>query len=106
MIEIIYRRKEHSLTVQGHAGSDTYGKDLVCAGVSALVLAWQENLNQLQENGCLQYCWQTVKPGLAQFSCTPKKSFQRVVLLMEDTLFSGFVALAKKYRKYIKFKVI
>lgn len=106
MIEIIYRRKEHSLTVSGHAGSDTYGKDLVCAAVSALVLAWQENLNQLQENGCLQYCWQTVKPGLAQFSCTPKKSFQRVVLLMEDTLFSGFVALAKKYRKYIKFKVI
>ncbi len=106
MIEIIYRRKEHSLTVAGHAQADVFGKDLVCAGVSALVLAWQENLQQLQENGCLQYCWQTLKPGLAQFSCTPKASFRRVVLLMEDTLFSGFVALAKKYRKYIKFKVI
>ena len=106
MIEIIYRRKEHSLTVTGHANADVYGKDLVCAGVSALVLAWQENLQQLQENGCLQYCWQTLKPGLAQFSCTPKASFRRVVLLMEDTLFSGFVALAKKYRKYIKFKVM
>lgn len=36
----------HTLTVQGHANYDKYGKDIVCAGVSALVQAligWAEN---------------------------------------------------------------
>ena len=36
----------HTLSVDGHAGYDRYGKDIVCAGVSALVQAligWAEN---------------------------------------------------------------
>lgn len=36
----------HTLTVLGHANYDKYGKDIVCAGVSALVQAligWVEN---------------------------------------------------------------
>lgn len=36
----------HTLTVLGHAGYDEYGKDIVCAGVSAIVQAlmgWVEN---------------------------------------------------------------
>lgn len=36
----------HTLSVQGHANYDVYGKDIVCAGVSALVQAlmgWIEN---------------------------------------------------------------
>ena len=36
----------HTLTVLGHAGYDEYGKDIVCAGVSAIVQAlmgWIEN---------------------------------------------------------------
>ena len=36
----------HTLTVLGHAGYAEYGKDIVCAGVSALVQAligWAEN---------------------------------------------------------------
>lgn len=36
----------HTLTVLGHANYDEYGKDIVCAGVSAIVQAligWLEN---------------------------------------------------------------
>lgn len=36
----------HSLSVHGHANYDKYGKDIVCAGVSALIQAligWAEN---------------------------------------------------------------
>lgn len=36
----------HTLTVRGHASYGEYGKDIVCAGVSALVQAligWAEN---------------------------------------------------------------
>lgn len=36
----------HTLVIGGHAGYDEYGKDIVCAGVSAIVqalMAWVEN---------------------------------------------------------------
>lgn len=38
MIRITYERKggRHRLTVTGHAEYDTYGRDIVCAGVSAV----------------------------------------------------------------------
>lgn len=48
MIKARYTAEEntHTLTVLGHANYDEYGKDIVCAGVSALVQAligWIEN---------------------------------------------------------------
>lgn len=38
--------KRHSLSLRGHAHYDEYGKDIVCASVSAIVyalLGWMEN---------------------------------------------------------------
>ena len=48
MIRVYYSRGEgeHELTINGHAGSAEYGKDIVCAGVSAIafaLLGWLEN---------------------------------------------------------------
>ena len=48
MIRVYYARGkgEHELTINGHAGYAEYGKDIVCAGVSAIafsLLAWLEN---------------------------------------------------------------
>lgn len=48
MIRANYTRdgNEHTLTIHGHANYDEYGKDIVCAGASALVQAligWIEN---------------------------------------------------------------
>lgn len=41
MIRIEYQRDKNSnisyLSLKGHAGSDEYGKDLVCAAVSAII---------------------------------------------------------------------
>lgn len=48
MIRVYYARGEgeHELTINGHAGYAEYGKDIVCAGVSAIafaLLGWLEN---------------------------------------------------------------
>lgn len=43
---VMKRAKDFPLTVLGHANYDEYGKDIVCAGVSAIVQAligWLEN---------------------------------------------------------------
>ena len=49
MVRAIYRVDEnsHSLTVLGHANYDEYGRDIVCAGISALV---QALIGWLEEN--------------------------------------------------------
>ena len=46
MIRAEYVPREHTLLVRGHAGSGDPGRDLVCAGVSALVLALREELRR------------------------------------------------------------
>lgn len=48
MLHIRYRTdgEAHSLRMAGHAGYDEHGKDIVCAGASAIVyalLGWLEN---------------------------------------------------------------
>ncbi len=49
MVRAKYRVDEnsHSLTVLGHANYDEYGRDIVCAGISALV---QALIGWLEEN--------------------------------------------------------
>ncbi len=48
MVRAVYTAEgeAHTLSVSGHAGYDGYGRDIVCAGVSAIVQAligWAEN---------------------------------------------------------------
>lgn len=48
MVKAVYTKEKmiHTLRVSGHAEYDVYGKDIVCAGVSAIVQAligWAEN---------------------------------------------------------------
>ena len=50
MIKIVIKRDEStkiitSIEVKGHAGKDAYGKDLVCAAVSAIMTGGMNALN-------------------------------------------------------------
>lgn len=51
MINVLIKKKQNhiiNLKITGHAGSDVYGKDLVCAGVST---AGVGVLNMLSKKG-------------------------------------------------------
>ena len=53
MINVLIKKKQNhiiNLKITGHAGSDVYGKDLVCAGVST---AGVGVLNMLSKKGFL-----------------------------------------------------
>lgn len=55
MIEITVTDKEgiiHSLHISGHANSNERGKDLVCAGVSAVGVGMLNALDQLAHDTC------------------------------------------------------
>ena len=58
MIRVYYTRGEgkHELNINGHAGYAEYGRDIICAGVSAItfaLLGWmehnEEEITQLDE---------------------------------------------------------
>lgn len=69
MVKVRYRRNEfaHSLSIVGHAGYDALGKDIVCAGVSAIVYTllgflhhlpdWESRLTAAAERGMCMVCW-------------------------------------------------
>jgi len=53
MIKVIYEVKDDlytSLTVSGHANSDEYGKDLICASVSSIMFGFMNALDVLDED--------------------------------------------------------
>ena len=85
----ITRLGETSVKLEGHAGSDVYGKDLVCAAVSALVLTLAEAVKD--------------KPG-AEVILKPGDSVIRCGQEAEgafDCICLGFALLAKKYPDYV-----
>ncbi|MDO4940760.1 MAG: ribosomal-processing cysteine protease Prp [Erysipelotrichaceae bacterium] len=53
MIKVIYEVKNDqyiSLSVKGHANSDEYGKDLICASVSSIMFGFMNALDMLDED--------------------------------------------------------
>lgn len=58
---------QYSVYVDGHADYEENGKDIVCAGVSALVQAFIYYCEKLEENGECQLYECTVEPGLVRY---------------------------------------
>lgn len=53
MIKVLITEKKgvlESILIEGHANYDIYGKDIVCASVSALVLCTINNISALEDN--------------------------------------------------------
>ena len=88
MIRITRQGKTH-VTLQGHAGSDVYGRDLVCAAVSALVLTLAANVEGMEGAEI------SLEAGNSRIQCGPdgEAAFDCICL--------GFALLAKKYPDYV-----
>lgn len=105
MIEVTYYRRHHRLTAVGHAGSGRAGHDLVCAGVSALVLTLASNVASLVTQENVRRHVLRVKEGDAWISCVPGPKMQEVVTLIFDTVCSGFELLQTLYPENICYTV-
>ena len=85
----ITRQGETAVSLEGHAGSDVYGRDLVCAAVSALVLTLAEAVKD--------------KPGaeviLSPGSCHIRSGPEAEAAF--DCICKGFALLAEKYPDYV-----
>lgn len=105
MIEVIYYREHNRLTVKGHAQSNEYGKDLVCAGVSALALTMAANVGNMAAKGYVKDPVTRLEPGDAEISCNPRTRYRESVRQVFMSVCVGFEILADQYPDYISYSV-
>ena len=105
MIEVIYYKEHNRLTVQGHARSDEYGRDLICASASILALTLSANVGHMEESGIVTGVTVRLDPGDAEISCNPRHKFRNVVKQTFQSVCVGFEIMADKYPDYISYTV-
>lgn len=105
MIEVIYYREHNRLTVTGHAHSDVYGKDLVCAAVSALALTLEANVGNMAAKDYVTAYTARLDPGDAEISCRARTRFRKSVRQVFMSVCVGFEILADRYPDYISYTV-
>ena len=105
MIEVIYHRTYHRLTIEGHAGSGEIGHDLVCASVSTLAYTLAENISHMEALGHLYSMNVCMDPGEAEIQCSPNTRYKSLVSLIFDSICAGFALLARDYPENISYEI-
>ncbi|GHU62868.1 cysteine protease [Clostridia bacterium] len=88
--------------IKGHAGYGTYGKDIVCAGVSALVFNFFHSVQHLTQDRFWQKALANQGVFRFAFSCPPSKEAR----LLLKSLFLGLFSIQKTYgSKYLQIQL-
>lgn len=106
MINIMYLRDKHRVTVEGHANSGEAGHDLVCAAVSSLVYTIAAFVQNMSSAGQIKSKSIKLKSGDARVGCTPKLKYRAGAVIVFDAICGGFELLARQYPEYIKYEII
>lgn len=88
LIEVSVRKDK--ITVSGHAGYAEAGKDIVCAGVTALTMSLVKSLNDLTEDK-IEY---EISPGRADIYY---RDLSEAGKLLVDSFFIGICLIAEEY---------
>ena len=105
MIQVVYYRKYHRLTMTGHAGSADPGRDLVCASASMLAYTLAVNVTNMAGQGQVRQPITKLNEGDAEISCNPRSNLKHVVSLVFDSICLGFELLAHDHPAYISFEI-
>ena len=87
----ITRLSPACVTLEGHANSDRYGRDLICAAVSSLTLTLAANV---EGNEGAEI---SLEPGNSRIQCNPDAAD------VFDCVCKGFELLAGKFPEYVHF---
>lgn len=105
MVEVIWYRQYNRVTATGHALSDTYGRDLICAACSTLMLTLAGNVQRMADADIMTAMTVQLDDGNAEISCNPRPRYRAVVAQMMQSVCVGFEIMAEKYPDYISFTV-
>lgn len=104
MITIQYDRRALSVRISGHAGSGEYGRDLVCAAVSALAATLAQNVEDMAASGKLGRYSVSLNSGNGDIRCEPKPGSRREAVVLFEAICTGFDAIAKQYPENVSFE--
>ena len=100
MLTVEYFPRVPALSFTGHAGSGPFGKDLVCAGASALFFTLIKYLDRLEdefEPEVYEY------DGRINICIDPPVSLMHDAKLLFEAFATGFEMLAKDFPDNVKF---
>ena len=99
MTKIIYDPAEFRMEIQGHAKYGEYGKDIVCASASMLMMTLENMVTDHAES--LQPRIHK-RAGEATISCAPTKGNTTKCRTIFDTIFGGYELLGLHYPDHVQ----
>lgn len=102
MIKITYSPSRMRITAEGHAGYAEYGKDIVCAGVSALI---QSLHPALLERGIIHTVHTTKEPNRMEVKAEPECEQRYPCIVAFETVLAGLKEITGAYPEYVSIKV-
>ena len=99
MTKIKYNPAEFRMEIQGHADYGEYGKDLVCAAASILMMTLENMVTDHAES---------LRPkihkraGEAAISCAPTKGNSTKCSTIFDTIFGGYELLSMHCPEHVQ----
>lgn len=104
MINIVVEKKEDKisrLSIKGHALFENRGKDIVCAGVSAIVVG---GINAINEFGLIDYCEYTIEEG--RIDMLIKDCLHSEMQVILETLLIQLKTIEESYSDYISIQEV
>ncbi len=110
MINVKFEKLKDSgiiiLRVEGHAGQNAKGKDIVCSAASVLATTVAQYLIYVFENGGLEAAPEIILDnGNALIAAEPREEYIGEVLNAYFVAEIGFSLLANSYPEYLKLKM-
>lgn len=96
----IRSENQYGITVNGHAGQAEQGKDVVCAGVSAIVQALAECLERNRDS--LSLCEVEIQSGYARIHALPSEAFEQECKGIFAVARCGLEQLSKAFPQFVK----
>lgn len=103
MTRITYDPQQMMIKAEGHAGYAEYGKDIVCAGVSALM---QSLRPALLERGIRNTMYMiSTGESRMEVKAEPECEQRHQCLVVFETVLAGLKEIARAYPDYVLIKV-
>ena len=87
--------RKDGIKIQGHAGYAENGKDIVCAGVTALVQGLIRSVESLTSDK-IKY---DISPGRVDIHC---RDLSETGMLLVDSFFIGVCSIADEFPDYVR----
>ena len=103
MIEITYYSRFNTVIIKGHAGFAEEGKDIICAGVSALAWTVAEAAKRLVREGKALEPRVIMASGRAEISVDARPDYEGEIKEIFSYICGGFKRMAERSPEYVSY---